>query len=1689
MEKLYQIMIKRLSLISSLMVLTLATLGQNAPVTTAGNGTGCLNGMVEIPVTVSNFDAIAGIQLRLDFDTNQLTFQNVSDLNPALPGLAVNPLYSGPNDARINVFWTGIPAVSLNDGDTLFVLHFMIAGSTPVLTYNNTANGGVDCEYTDVNGDPLNDTPTEEYYYNTSISFYPIPSQPSAIIGNLTPCRATSQNYLVSQTPGITYDWSFPAGWTIVTGQGTHSVVVTTGENGGQVSVTPSNPCGVEGPPQTASLSVSTVPEQPSSISGPSSPCSGATINYSVISEAGVSYTWTIPPGSTIISGQGTNALVVTIGQNSGVLQVTPSNTCGAGTASTKNLSPVVIPSAPPAVSGMQYPCKNSNQTYSVSSTPNTTYFWSVPAGYTLLSGQGTSEITVNIGTTNGSLLVAPSNSCGTGPAGSLTIEPQELPVSPTAIIGDDNPCETSSQVYWVAANPIETYFWQFPTDWVITGGQGTDSVTVTVGQIGGPIQVAAQNDCGSSPTAILIASVRSMPDTATGLTGNQSPCSNDTAIYTIDNQPGITFTWTVPADWSIIYGQGTDSIATIVGSTAGNIIAVPENTCGAGIADTLPVQIGQVPGTPSPIQGSATPCQGGTRNYYVTAVAGITYTWTVPADWQILSGQGNNLISVLVGSDAGFVQVTPSNVCGAGPSRTKSVSPTLLPTQPAVITGNQQPCNASIETYSVASQSNVTFTWTVPTGWTITAGQGTASLTVQTGSAGGTLSVTPSNICGSSATQTLEVNITPAPGQPSAIAGEPEPCQGNEEYYEVTETPGITYTWTVPGDWIITSGQSTSGILVTVGEDAGQIAVTPSNSCGNGIPSSLTVTAIAPPQQPSPIAGAIAPCEGESETYSVTAVSGITYNWQVPAGWVINNGQGTSSINVIVGAISGNLGVTPENSCGQANPQLLAVSVVTAPAQPSAINGITAPCANSLQTYSVEEVSGLVYQWTFPAGWEILSGQGTANVEVTAGSSAGLIVVTTSNSCGFGPSSTLSVSPVNAPLPTSPISGLVTPCEGSLQTYSVTAMSGIDYTWSVPSGTIINSGQGTNTLNVTIGNTSGIISVTPSNSCGSGPATNTAITINPLPLNPGTISGAIYPCQGSTQTYSVFAQTGITYTWVAPTGWTITTGQGTSTIIAIPDLTAGNLTVTPSNACGNGEASVLQVSPMTMPVQPSPISGPTDTCELSSNLVYSVEAVIGTTFTWILPNGWEITSGQGTNSVVANAGNTGGLITVFPSNSCGTGTETSLQVNLTELPSQPVSITGQTAVCSGTTQLYTVPQVGNETYEWSVPAGWTIVGGQGTAQLTTLTGTTGGEVIATPYNGCGAGTPASQAVVVHYLVADAGPDQAIAPGTSTTLIGSATGSGDYSWSWEPSSMVVNPTNQITATIDLLTPVVYTLTVTDLTTTCEASDDVFVDVQSNILGVVATATPEDVCAGESSQLNALAMGGSGTYTYLWTSNPAGFTSNLPNPIVSPYQTTDYTVIVDDGTDVVYDIITVAIIEPPVQPATPEGPDSVNINMTPSSLYATEAVSGAVSYLWSIEPSMIGELIPNGTEATVNWMAIGRAFITVTAINACGEATSETKVVTVDNTIGFNDDLNQLVKVYPNPVADLLTMKTGGLSVTTLTVSDITGAIILRYEANGTSQPITIQTGSLKPGIYYLRIETPQGIFGRKIVKI
>ncbi len=317
----------------------------------------------------------------------------------------------------------------------------------------------------------------------------------------------------------------------------------------------------------------------------------------------------------------------------------------------------------------------------------------------------------------------------------------------------------------------------------------------------------------------------------------------------------------------------------------------------------------------------------------------------------------------------------------------------TAPPSTPGSITGNVSPCiNANSVIYSIVPVSGAnSYTWTAPGDATITAGQGTTSVTVNFGSSSGNMTVTASNSCGSSSASILPISISNVPGIPGTISGNTSPCTGSTGInYSISAVSGATsYTWTVPSGAVVTAGQGTTSVLVNFSSTPGDITVAASNTCGTSGASTLPITISVTPNTPGSVSGPTSFYNGETGVnYSVSAVSGAsTYSWTVPSSGNITAGQGTTSITVSFSdTVAGNVCVTAGNACGtsSASCTTLSYGCYVPGSQDFSYTGaaqtFTVPCGVTSVTLSVWGAQG------GGAGNGGLGGYATGNLAVSFG-------------------------------------------------------------------------------------------------------------------------------------------------------------------------------------------------------------------------------------------------------------------------------------------------------------------------------------------------------------------------------------------------------------------------------------------------------------------------------------------------------------------------------------------------------------------------------------------------------------------------------------------------------------------------------------------------------------------------------
>ncbi len=382
---------------------------------------------------------------------------------------------------------------------------------------------------------------------------------------------------------------------------------------------------------------------------------------------------------------------------------------------------------------------------------------------------------------------------------------------------------------------------------------------------------------------------------------------------------------------------------------------------------------------------------------------------------------------------------------------------------------------------------------------------------------------VTDDNGCSVTKTITIE---QPAQLVATAVAGSIS-CFGGTTSVVVGATGG-------------TSPYSGTGIINNVPAGTHEYTVTDDNGCS--VTKTITI------EQPSQlvataVAGSIS-CFGGTTSVAVGATGGTSPY------------SGTGIINNVP-AGTHEYTVTDDNGCS-----VTKTITIEQPSQlvATAVAG-TIQCVGGTTTVAVGASGG-----TAP-----YSGTG-----VMSNVSAGTYTYTVTDDKGCTATKTITVSDGTGTAPAKPgdITGpYLNLCGGGTFTYKISAVSGAtSYTWIVPSGfTVQNLGT---TAKITIPSsfsTKAVIGVRANNNCGSS-AVN-SLTLYAVSPDPSTgIVGPSNVAPGSKAFYSLPAGAGVTYTWVAPPGSSILSGQGTNRVqIQFPNSTgSGFVKVTVSNACGS---------------------------------------------------------------------------------------------------------------------------------------------------------------------------------------------------------------------------------------------------------------------------------------------------------------------------------------------------------------------------------------------------------------------------------------------------------------------------------------------------------------------------------------
>jgi len=448
---------------------------------------------------------------------------------------------------------------------------------------------------------------------------------------------------------------------------------------------------------------------------------------------------------------------------------------------------------------------------------------------------------------------------------------------------------------------------------------------------------------------------------------------------------------------------------------------------------------------------------------------------------------------------------------------------------------------------------------------------------------------------------------------------------------------------------------------------------------------------------------------------------------------------------------------------------------------------------------------------------------------------------------------------------------------------------------------------------------------------------------------------------------------------------------------------------------------------------------------------------------------------------------------------SSGCQSADSMSVIVTGGPLSIEAVASPAVICDGDiVNLDCVPQggSGNNAYSWTANPGNFAANIKNPSDFPSVSTTYTVQV----FDGQNNVTASVYVEVKPKPVANAGNDINITIGTIGTLQGVATGgSGDFTYQWSPADSVVNPTNAVTDTKILNTSNEFTFVVNDANGCVSVPDKVWVFAGGDALGAFPTAEPDIICQGETTTLHSNASGGSGNYIYLW-SDGSGWTSSDDMPQVSPMQTTNYNVEVNDGFKVLNNAVTVVVNHTPVVNLIPAGfnlyaPDTIKACVRDSVILdASDPLNPpGMNYFWSSNattPTI--KVITNG-----NW-AFDFQTYSVNVTNPVTRCVGN-NIITVwfdlsvcTNGIDEKGNISEFVKLVPNPTTDKINLYVNGLSGDIkVVIADINARkMFSKYYRSISKTGFTdiIDLSSWPKGIYLVTITHNNGIYNAKIVK-
>lgn len=349
-------------------------------------------------------------------------------------------------------------------------------------------------------------------------------------------------------------------------------------------------------------------------------------------------------------------------------------------------------------IGGNMYICRNSTNTYTTSVAGATTYYWTVPAGWT--GSSNTSSITVTSNTTSGTIYVYASDGCGFSPVDSLQI----TVFDPHVTISASGPL-TFCQGDYVALSDTNPLNWQFHDyQWQQNNVDipNTNSYTYNATASGNYRVIMTENAQCNDTSNVISVTVNPTPTASITPVGPISICNGDSVVLSTPTGPGWTYQWkkntlSIPGATNNSYAANSNGDFTVVATLGSCKDTSAQVTVTVQAAPPVPLVS---------INGPANVCAF-TAYTYTTNNNGDadSYTWTLPSGWSGSSNWSN--MNATSSANSGTITVTATNACGT--TSPVSLNVTTTSVNPATtVNGNVISTTTTFDTYQWYYYTNV---------------------------------------------------------------------------------------------------------------------------------------------------------------------------------------------------------------------------------------------------------------------------------------------------------------------------------------------------------------------------------------------------------------------------------------------------------------------------------------------------------------------------------------------------------------------------------------------------------------------------------------------------------------------------------------------------------------------------------------------------------------------------------------------------------------------------------------------------------------------------------------------------------------------------------------------------------------------------------------------------------------------